>query len=629
MCGIGGKLSFTDPSGDALGEAMADCMPQRGPDDRGVYVSDPVVLAFRRLSILDLTPAGAQPMASDDGRYRIVFNGEIYNYRELRERLDDYSFDSGSDTEVLLAAYEEFGVDCLEHLRGMFAFAIWDEKRERLFLARDRMGQKPLFYRHDPDSATFWFGSTVKTLLSDPAVEAEPDLPALREYLTYGYVPGPATGFAGIASLDPGEYAIVDEDGLRRDSYWSLSVRRQFDDSPAALAHRLRDKLREATRLRMRSDVPVGLFLSGGIDSTIVAALMDSLTDRPIETFSIGFDESAFDELDHARTVADTFDTNHHEYTVTTDSVEVLPTLVSEFEMPFGDPSALPTYYVAQVASDDITVALNGDAGDENFAGYDRYRYDRLASRAARVPRALRSRARSTVEDLPPALQNRQKVQHARRFLRAATGDDVERYAEFICHSMGEDLADVWTADGAAGEGAARPEAEDPLASLRAAFERADGPTRLDHLLQVDIETYLPDDLLVKADRATMAHSVEGRSPFLDHELVEFAARVPAKYKYRDGETKWLLKRAFEPEIPDAIGQRAKQGFGVPVTEWFRGDLRGFARGKLERLGQRDPYDRGALQGLLDEHAAGRADHGYRLWDLTWLELWYERYIDD
>jgi asparagine synthase (glutamine-hydrolysing) len=623
MCGIGGKLSFTDPSGDALGEAMADCMPQRGPDDRGVYVSDPVVLAFRRLSILDLTPAGAQPMASDDGRYRIVFNGEIYNYRELRARLDGYSFDSGTDTEVLLAAYQEFGVDCLEHLRGMFAFAIWDEERERLFLARDRMGQKPLFYRHDPDSGSFWFGSTVKTLLSDPTVGAEPDLPALREYLTYGYVPGPATGFAGISSLDPGEYAIVDEDGLRRDSYWSLSFRRQFDDSPAALAHRLRDKLREATRLRMRSDVPVGLFLSGGIDSTIVAALMDSLTDRPIETFSIGFDESAFDELDHARTVADTFDTNHHEYTVTTDSVEVLPKLVSEFEVPFGDPSALPTYYVAQVATDDITVALNGDAGDENFAGYDRYRYDRLAGYANRIPRPLREAARDVAADLPPGLQSRRELQHARRFLRGANGDPVERYAEFICHALGEDLRGVW--DDESGE----TSDTDELAAMREAFRNADGPTRLDRLLQVDIETYLPDDLLVKADRATMAHSVEGRSPFLDHELVEFAARVPAKYKYRDGEGKWLLKRAFAPEIPDSILNRSKQGFGVPVTEWFRGDLRPFARGKLERLGTREPFDRGALQGLLDEHAAGRADHGYRLWDLTWLECWFEQFIDE
>jgi len=623
MCGIGGKLSFTDPAGDDLGEAMAACMPQRGPDDQGVYVSDPVVLAFRRLSILDLTPAGHQPMASDDGRYRIVFNGEVYNYRELRDRLDGYSFDSGSDTEVLLAAYQEYGRDCLEHLRGMFAFAIWDEKEERLFLARDRTGQKPLFYRHDPDTDSFWFGSTVQTLLSDPAVEAGPDLPALREYLTYGYVPGPATGFAGISQLGPGEYMIVDDDGVERDSYWSLSFRHQFDDSPAALAHRLREKLREATRLRMRSDVPVGLFLSGGIDSTIVAALMDSLTDRPIETFSIGFDESAFDELDHARTVAETFDTNHHEYTVTTDSVEVLPTLVSEFEMPFGDPSALPTYYVAQVATDDITVALNGDAGDENFAGYDRYRYDELAGDANRIPRPLRETARDVAAELPPALQTRTEVQHARRFLRGVNGDPVERYAEFICHALDDDLRGAWDDEAGGTVGT------DELARLRRAFREADGPTRLDRLLQVDIETYLPDDLLVKADRATMAHSIEGRSPFLDHELVEFAARVPAKYKRHDGEGKWLLKRAFAPEIPDSILHRSKQGFGVPVTEWFRGDLRTFARGKLERLGARDPFQRDALQGLLDEHAAGRADHGYRLWDLTWLECWFEQFIDD
>jgi len=594
-------------------------MAQRGPDDKGVYTEGPIMLAFRRLSILDLTEAGSQPMANDDGSVHIVFNGEIYNYRELRDDLDGYSFDSGTDTEVLLAAYEEHGTDCLQYLRGMFGFAIWDAAKERLFVARDRMGQKPLFYRHDEASGAFLFGSTIGTILSDDTVEAEPDLPAIRQYLTYGYMPGPATGFEGISTLGPGEYMLVDESGIEQDSYWSLSYRTQSDVSPTALAHQLRDTLRESTRLRMRSDVPVGLFLSGGIDSTIVAALMDSLTDRPVETFSIGFNESAFDELDHARTVAETFDTNHHEYTVTTDSIEVLPKLVSEFEMPFGDPSALPTYYVSQVASDEITVALNGDAGDENFAGYDRYRYDKLAGYASRLPRAIRTRARSTAEDLPPSLRNQTAVQHGQRFLRAASGDEVERYAEFICHSMDEDLAAVWTG----------PTADDDLARMREAFRQADGPTRLDTLLQVDMETYLPDDLLVKADRSTMAHSVEGRSPFLDHKLVEFAARVPAKYKRRNGEGKWLLKRAFEPEIPDSIMTRPKQGFGVPITEWFRTDLRGFARGKLERLGGRDPFDRNALQGLLHEHAAGRADHGYRLWDLVWLELWYEQYIDD
>jgi len=618
MCGIGGKLDFESDPPAALGESMAACMPQRGPDQLGVYADGPVCLAFRRLAILDLTDAGAQPMHADDGSATIVFNGEVYNYREIRDDLDGYTFDSGTDTEVILAAYQEYGVDCLEHFRGMFAFAIWDHERERLFVARDRLGQKPLYYRYD--DGTLLFGSTVQTLLSDSAVEAEPDLPAIREFLTYGYVPAPATGFADIATLEPGHYMLVDEDGMETERYWSLSYRNQLeDDSPASLARRLRDELRESTRLRMRSDVPVGLFLSGGIDSTIVAALMDSLTDRPVETYSIGFDETAFDELEHARVVAEAYDTNHHEFTVTTDSAAVLPDLVEEFELPFGDPSALPTYYVAQVASDDITVALNGDAGDENFAGYDRYRYDRLAGLAGRAPARLRERARDLAADLPAGLRKQTTVQHGRRFLRAAAGDDVERYAEFVCHALDDDLRGTWVG----------PDAEDELATMREAFDRADGPTRLDRLLSVDIETYLPDDLLVKADRATMAHSVEGRSPFLDHKLVEFAATVPAEYKRRDGEGKWLLKRAFEAEIPAEIRNKPKQGFGVPITEWFRGELRGFAREHLERLGQRDPFDRNALQGLLDEHVAGRADHGFRLWDLVWLELWYEQFIDE
>ncbi|MDS0276811.1 asparagine synthase (glutamine-hydrolyzing) [Halomicroarcula sp. S1AR25-4] len=609
MCGIGGKVSFGDrPSAD-LGDRMAEQMTHRGPDADGVYANGPAMLAHRRLSILDLSAAGRQPMANADGTVHIVFNGEIYNYRELRDGLDGYSFRSETDTEVLLHLYEEHGLDCLSMLRGMFAFGIWDEREERLVLARDRLGQKPLFYHDGDDGVTF--SSTISALLTDDGVPRRPDLPAIRAYLTYQYVPSPATGFDEIRQLEPGEYAVVDDDGMRIDTYWSLSYRDQFTAGPGELADKLRKKLTEATRLRMRSDVPLGVFLSGGIDSTIVTGLMDEVAETDIETYSIGFGE--YDELDYARAVAREYDTDHTEYTVTPDAMAVLPELVRQYEMPFGDPSAIPTYYVSQVASDDITVAVTGDAGDENFAGYDRYTYDWLTQRAGAVPEPVREAGRTVLDAVP-----HESADRAIGLLTNADGDAVERYAPYICHMQGEDADEVWTG----------PEPADELAALRRAYENADGPTHLDRILHTDVQTYLPDDLLVKTDRASMAHSLELRSPFLDHELVEFAARIPAKYKWRRGEKKWLLKRAFEDYIPEAVQGRSKQGFAVPVNAWFRGALREYAREKFDALGSRDPFDRRGLDAKLDRHTRGEADLGYHIWDLVLLEQWYETFID-
>ncbi|UPW01293.1 asparagine synthase (glutamine-hydrolyzing) [Halorussus gelatinilyticus] len=595
---------------------MNECMEDRGPDAEGVYASGPALLAHRRLSILDLSEAGRQPMANDDGTVHVVFNGEIYNYRELRERVDQYSFRSETDTEVLLHLYEEYGTDCLQYLRGMFAFAIWDESDERLFLARDRLGQKPLFYRDGEDG--FWFASSIKAILADDEVTARPDLPAIRSYLNYQYVPTPKTGFQGIEQLSPGEYMIVSESGTTRDRYWDLSYRDQFSKSPSWIMSELRDRLYEATRLRMRSDVPVGVFLSGGIDSSVVAALMDDVADDPIGTYSIGFDEEAYDELEFAREVADVYGTDHHEYTVTPNSMEVLPEIVEQYEMPFGDPSALPTYYVSQVASEDITVALTGDAGDENFAGYDRYTYDRVVSAANSIPQFVRTPVATALDALPDGVGNQKHIHYAKRALEIADRDPADRYALFICHATGEQAERVWSG----------PVPDDELAQFREAFAHSDGPTRLDRIMHVDLQTYMPDNLLVKVDRASMAHSLEVRSPFLDHEVVEFAARIPAKYKWRRGNGKWILKRAFEDVLPEKVITRSKQGFGVPINEWFRGELREFARENLDRLGERTAFDAGGLRQTFDEHVDGRVDHGYRLWDLVLLEQWYERFVD-
>lgn len=619
MCGIAGKLSYSERPEAETASQMAEEMTHRGPDAGNVYADGQIALGHRRLSILDLTEAGSQPMANEDGSIHIVFNGEIYNYRELREGLDHHTFRSETDTEVLLHLYEERGIDCLSALRGMFAFAIWDADNERLFLARDRLGQKPLYYRHD--GGQFWFGSTIKAILADETVQAEPDLSALREFLTYSFVPGSRTGFDGIYELEPGSYMIVSEDDVTRDRYWRVSFADQSTAPPNILTDRLREKLREATRLRMRSDVPLGAFLSGGIDSSAVVGLMSEVAKEPVNTFSIGFSEDSYDELEFARAVADRHGTNHHEYTVTPDSMSVLPELIEHYESPFGDPSAIPTYYVSQMAAQEITVALGGDAGDENFAGYDRYRFDRITDRLNQIPRPLRKSGRVITEGLGD-LTNIPFFDRAARALAIADGDEVERYLGFVYvggTGPGDHLGPrVWTG----------PEADDEFRYLRVAFDRADGPIRLDHLMQVDLETYLPDDILVKVDRASMAHSLEVRSPFLDRGVVEFAASVPVTNKYRDGESKWLLKRATRDLLPDVVLNRSKQGFGVPVSEWFRGELREFCREKLERLGGREPFDAAALGAAFDAHINETDDHGGNLWNWVMLESWWERYLD-
>jgi asparagine synthase (glutamine-hydrolysing) len=614
MCGFGGYFALNGTTTTKMAEQMAASMTHRGPDSEGIHSEGPIALAFRRLAILDPTPAGHQPMANAVESVWIVFNGEIYNYRELRDRVSGYDFNSETDTEVLLHLYEEYGIECLSMLRGMYAFAIWDAKREQLFLARDRLGQKPLFYHRD-DTA-FRFGSTIRTLLADPEVEARPDADAIRSFLTYQYVPIPKTGFEDIYRVRPGEYLVVTEDGIQRDSYWELSYSDQFDAGPTQIASRLREKLREATRLRMRSDVPLGVFLSGGLDSTIVTGLMAEQAETPINTYSIGFEE--YDELEFARAVADEYDTNHHEHTVTPDAMEVLPEIVEHYEMPFGDPSAVPTYYVSKIASKDITVAVGGDAGDENFAGYDRYTYDRFTEIAAGLPEPVRKPFKRGLNTVPNIVPGASTASRGARLLENTERDTIEQYAQYICHMLGEDAQQVWTGS----------EPDDEIAYIRAAFADSDGPTRLDRILNTDIETYLPDDLLVKLDRASMAHSMEARSPFLDHELVEFAAKIPAKYKWRHGKKKSILKQAFRKYIPETVQGRSKQGFSVPVDSWFRGELRDLAREKIERLGDRQLFDSTNLEKKLNAHLTGNTNCGHHLWDLVVLEMWYERFVN-
>lgn len=617
MCGIGGKVSFTGSIDAGLADAMNRCMTHRGPDANGIYANDPAVLAHQRLSIIDLSEAGRQPMANADESVWIVFNGEIYNYRELREKVDHYRFRSETDTEVLLHLYEEYGTDCLDQLRGMFAFGIWDERSEQLFLARDRLGQKPLFYRHDEE--TLWFGSTIKTILADDTVPVAPDIGAIREYLTYQYVPHPATGFEGIKQLGPAEYVVFDADGTHHETYWDLSYADQSSASPDRLASQLRSTLRESVRLRMRSDVPVGVFLSGGIDSSVVTSLMDEVSDGPVRTYSMGFDKESYDELEYARQIVDRYDTDHTEYSVSPESIDLLPELIEQYEMPFGDSSALPTYAISEAAAADTTVVLNGTGGDETFAGYNRYPRDWVAAQGRRVPRTGRHVLTGLLSALPAGIREQTPLRQGHRIMEIADEyDESEQYARYIAYFYEDDAELVW--DG--------PQPADEVAFLRHLFDTADGPTRLDRVLDVDTRSYLPGALLTKVDRASMAHGLEVRSPFLDHEVMEFAAQVPAKYKIRPSSKKWLLKQAFADDLPETILNRSKDGFGSPVNEWFRGGLREYTRDRLERLGQRELFDAAGLQTMLDRHIDGTEAHGIRLWDLIMLEGWYERFID-
>lgn len=618
MCGIAGKRSFGRQPSDNLGEAMAETMNHRGPNTEGIYRDQNIVLSHCRLSILDTTDAGRQPMSNDDETTHIVFNGEIYNYQEIKDRyFGNQSFNSETDTEVLLYLYEKMGTECLQELRGMFAFAIWDETEERLFLARDRLGQKPLFFSHGEDA--FWFGSTIKAILSDSEITAQPDYHAIREYLTYQYVPHPKTGFKGIKQLSPGEYMIVEEGEISQDTYWSLPDLSSLSLSKSAIQERLREKVREAVRLRLRSDVPLGVFLSGGLDSSITVAMMDELGVDDIKTFSIGFDDERFDETNYARMVADRYDTDHHEFEVSPEEMVALPEIVDHYEMPFGDPSALPSYYVSEMANDYITVALTGDAGDENFAGYSRYANYKAIAFAGRLPNLVTKTGSKTISALPSWIrENLPRGADAERILRLASEPQSERYARLIRHYSEKEANEVY--DG--------PQDEDTVKFLRDLSETTPARTPVDEATGVDIQSYLPDDILVKVDRASMAHSVEARSPFLDHELVEFARRIPAKEKMPGIQRKVVLKEAFRPYLPDAVIDREKQGFGVPVDEWFRGRLKENGREALSKLGEREGWDRRGLTRKWDRHVSGDRDDGRQIWDLVLLEKWYEQYID-
>jgi len=557
----------------------------------------------------------------------VVLNGEIYNYRELRAELQarGHILRTQGDTEVIAHLYEEYGTRCVERLDGMFAFALWDDARGRMLLGRDRVGKKPLFYALR--GGTLSFASELHALLQDPEIPRDVDPRALDLFLTFGYVPAPLSALTAVRKLPPAHILTVGFDQpLATRRYWELDYSRKLDAPVNEICERVRDSLRTATRRRLVSDVPVGAFLSGGIDSSAVVAAMAEASAQPVRTFSIDFDHERFDELPVARRIAQQFGTVHEEFRVRADAVEILPEIVRHHGEPFADASAIPSFYLARLTRRRVTVALNGDGGDESFAGYTRYVANAVAARLDRLPAPLRSALADAGARLPGRGDVGSVANKARRLAVGLALDEAQRYARYVSLFGPAERSALYGSDLCAAL-VALPPAE---AMVTDAFAACSGASVVDRMLEVDVRTYLPGDLLTKIDIATMASSLEARSPFLDHELMELAASIPAKLKVRGREKKWILRRALRGLLPDDVLDRPKQGFSVPLSAWLGGDLRGWAheilldRATLDR-GYFDPH---AVRALLDRHAAGTEADAKRIWALVMFELWHREVID-
>ncbi len=649
MCGICGEIDFKSGVRAESIKRMCQALAPRGPDDEGIvlmrgnesfevrklFTASPdgsgfeVGFGHRRLSIIDLSEAGHQPMCNEDGKIWIVFNGEIYNFQELRDRLEKkrHRFKSKSDTEVIIHAYEEWGISCLSHFRGMFAFAIWDSNLQRLFMARDRLGKKPLVYFSQ--KGRFAFASEIKALLQMPNVERKVNDIAIHHYLTYQYVPSPDTIFEGIKKLPPAHYLLYDCNGnLKVDRYWKLIFNQngQTHSDVKELENRVRTELEESVKLRLISDVPLGAFLSGGVDSSLVVGMMAKMSGKPVKTFSIGFEEKEFDELAYARLVSKHFATEHHEFIVKPNAIEILPKLVWHYNEPFADSSAIPTYYVAKMTKDFVKVVLTGDAGDENFAGYPRYLRSKLLIIFLKMPKSLRR------DFFPPFLRAMARFRWREKtfnrlaaYVESISSNQVRNYAEQVTICNAKSKEDLYSHDfNRVVMGI------DSVKYLLGKFEEVRINDLIDQLLYLDINTYLPEDLLVKMDIATMANSLEARVPFLDHQLMEFIATIPSSLKLRGTVAKYILKEAFKAFLPEIIFKRRKMGFGVPVSRWFRNELKDYVHEILlsRKTLSRGYFKRESIERLLNDHITFRYDHSAKIWALLFLEMWFRVFID-
>lgn len=625
MCGIAGIVSQSVDL-EAIGR-MTEALSHRGPDGSGIWSDSLCALGHRRLAIIDLSVRGKQPLCNEDEKVWIVFNGEIYNFHELRADLEHFGhkFSSHTDTEVIVHAYEQWGTGCLTKLRGMFAFAIWDQQRRRLFLARDRVGKKPLYYADN--GRCFAFASELQGLLQCPEVKRELDLDAIDSYLSWGYVPGPRTGFKNVSKLLPAHFLVMDVGHDRIETYveryWDLVYSPKIKITEAEAAEALREKLMEAVRYRLISDVPLGAFLSGGIDSSIVVGLMAKISGARVKTFSIGFDDRDYNELRFARAIAKRWGTDHTELIVKPDELAVLPKLVRHYGEPYADSSAIPTFYVSKITRSGVTVALNGDGGDESFAGYDRYAATRIADKITSL--GFASLTATLAKFLPDSLDPKNRMRRAKRFLSVAHEERPVRYGNWVSYFTAAAKRRLYASHFA--DAVAASEGQRWMEDL---WKDVSGLDSVDAAMAVDIKSYLPYDLLAKVDIASMANSLEARSPFLDHIVMEFAAQLPSDLKLRGGQSKFLLKKAFSDLLPTENVKRPKMGFGVPIAKWLRTSSREMLQDTLlsRRASERGYFKRDRVDYLVKEHVSGRADHSFQLWNLLMLELWQQEFVD-
>lgn len=616
MCGIAGFIDteMSQEKAEQLIDRMSQIIRHRGPDEQGTWAGDGIALGMRRLSIIDV-PGGHQPIFNEDKSMLIVFNGEIYNYQELMHDLEarGHKFETVCDTEVIIHAYEEYGDDCVKYLRGMFGFAIWDRNRRRLFMARDRFGKRPFNYYWD--GKRLIFGSEIKSIL-EADVPREVNPIALDEYLVYRYVPAPNTIFKGIMKL-PAAHTMVYENGqISLHQYWDLSFEPTCNDDEETAVARIREMVQDAIKCRLMSEVPLGAFLSGGTDSSIIVGYMSQMVSEPVKTFSIGFDEDDFSELPYARRIAEHFKTDHHEFVVRPDLVSVLPQLVWAYDEPFGDASMLPTYYVAKLAREHVAVALSGDGGDEIFGGYTHYIREMGISR---IPWAARQVLGLGSMLMPDGMRGKRR-------LRNINNDLSLRYVQ------GTMLFPVGTR-----ERMYQPEFFAGLRNHSPYARQADQFKAVKHLdvtaqmQYVDSRNYLVDDIMIKVDKACMFNSLEARAPMMDQYLAEYVASLPPSLRFRDGTLKYLMKKAFADLVPDNILNRKKQGFSAPLAHWMRKDLASFARETLEskQAQQRGIFDPQFVNQLLESHKKSTlVNHSQAIWAMLTLELWFRAYMD-
>jgi asparagine synthase (glutamine-hydrolysing) len=625
MCGIAGFTRFhTSPGNETTLRKMGDAIAHRGPDASGEYLDSEIGLCHRRLSIIDLSTAGNQPMFSSDGNLVIVFNGEIYNFLDLRKELleSGYRFRTKTDTEVILALYEREGSDMLSKLNGMFAIALWDKRAKSLFLARDRIGKKPLYYYDDGNN--FIFGSEIKALLATSVVNKRIRQDALYDYFAYQYIPDPKTIYQNLYKLEPGHWIRVTRHGVEKKKYWDVSFGEIRADSESELKDQLYEIIGDCVKRRMISDVPLGAFLSGGVDSSAVVGLMAEQSNGPVTTCSIGFDSKLLDEVEFARIVARKFETSHHEFVVHDNMEEHLPGIAGFFDEPFADESLVPTYFVSKLARQKVTVALAGDGGDEVFSGYEKYSVDRYENRLRRFfPRGLRNSLYKPLSNL--------LYEHGGKTARRGSSllDSLSAspaYGFYLSNAQFNDR--LWSA--VINEDLRKAIGDyHPSIVTTDFYDQADTEDHLSKILYADMKTYLPGDILVKVDRMSMANSLEVRAPLLDYKLVEFAAGIPSRLKFRGREKKYILKESMKRLLPNEILYRRKMGFSVPLDEWFRGGIRNYAQKQIfdSHGGISDFFNLEVVRKIWDQHQSGSHNHSVQLLSFLMFQLWWKRYL--